>query len=117
MFDRHIAIALLSAGLTFAWAAPSSAAPVAAETIHVSVRSSDLDLASQSGRTVLQGRIANAVARICGSHPRTTAEAEQYENCSTAARADAASQFDTLVAAAENARQMATAPAKSAPVR
>ena len=70
MFDRHIAIALLAAGLTFAWAVPSPP-PVVAETIHVSVRSSDLDLASQSGRAVLQGRIANAVARICGSHPRT----------------------------------------------
>ena len=117
MFDRHIAIALLSAGLTFAAVAPSSAAPVATETLHVSVRSSDLDLASQSGRAVLQGRIAVAVAQICGSHPRTTAEAENYANCSHAARADAASQFDTMVAAAENARKMATAPARSAPVR
>jgi UrcA family protein len=117
MFDRRIAIALLSAGLTFAWAAPSSAAPMAHETLHVSVRSSDLDLATESGRAVLKGRIANAVARICGSHPRTTREAEDYANCSNRARADAASQFDTLVAAAINARQIAADPAKGAPVR
>jgi UrcA family protein len=119
MFDRRSGIALFSVALMFAAIAPfsASAAGVAAETHKVAVRSSDLDLATQSGQSVLRLRIDQAVQRICGSHPRTTWEAENYANCSQAARADAASQFDAVVAAALNNRKMAADPDKGAPVR
>ena len=118
MFDHRSGIVLFSAALMFAAIVPSaaSAAP-AAETRHVAVRSGDLDLATQSGQAVLRLRIDQAVQRICGSHPRTTWDAENYANCSSAARADAASQFDAVVAAAMNNRKMASDPDKAAPVR
>jgi UrcA family protein len=118
MFDRRSGIALFSAALMCAAIVPFSASAAPATEMHkVAVRSSDLDLATPSGQAVLRLRIDQAVQRICGSHPRTTWEAENYANCSNAARADAASQFDTVVAAAMNARKMAADPATGAPVR
>jgi UrcA family protein len=119
MFDRHSGIALISASLMFAaiplFTASAAAAPT--ETHKVAVRASDLDLASESGRAMLQLRIDNAVERICGAHPRTTWEVANYAACSKAARADAASQFDAVVTAALNNRKVASDPDKSAPVR
>ncbi len=116
MFDRSArsSVALLSAALTLA-AIPAIAGTV--QTQRVAIRSSDLNLTTEAGRAVLQFRIDNAVERICGAHPRTTWEVENYANCSKAARADAASQFDAVVTAALNNRKLASDPDKAAPVR
>lgn len=110
MSDRHLrartAAIFFSATLVLA-AIPFAAG--AAETQSVSIQSSDLDLASDEGRAALQHRIDHAVDRICGSpHVRTTWEVQNYANCSKAARTAAATQFDAAVAAAQNARKIAT---------
>jgi UrcA family protein len=109
MSDHHFlscaAAALISATALFA-AVPFAAA---AETHSVAVEASDLDLASDAGQAVLRQRIGHAVDRICGSsHARSTWEEQNYADCSKAARADAASQFDAMVAAAVNGRKVAT---------
>lgn len=79
-----------------------------AQTRSIGIDASDLDLASNAGRAVLQQRIGHAVDNICGSpHARSTAEQVNYASCSRAARADVQSKVDTLVAAAENARKVA----------
>lgn len=120
MFDRRSSTVLFSAAMMCAAIVPFSASAAGApvtETRHVAVRSSDLDLATQPGQAVLRLRIDQAVQRICGSHPRTTWEVEDYANCSKEARADATAQFDAVVAAAMNSRKMAADPASGAPVR
>ncbi|MGZ5922228.1 MAG: UrcA family protein [Rhizomicrobium sp.] len=118
MFDRpaRSSAALLSAVLMLA-AIPAIAGTAQTRTQSVAIRSSDLNLATESGRAVLQLRIDNAVERICGAHPRTTWEVENYANCSKAARAGATSQFDAVVTAALNNRKLASDPDKGAPVR
>lgn len=107
MFDRHIrastAATLFSAILMFA-----TIPFAAAQTQSVSVQSSDLDLATDTGRAVLLRRIDHAVDKICGSpHMRTTWEVQNYATCSKAARAAAAPEYDAAVAAAQNARKVA----------
>ena len=116
MFDRpaRSSVALLSAALILA-AIPAIAGTT--QTQSVAIRSSDLNLATESGRAALRLRINNVVERICGAHPRTTWEVENYANCSKAARADAASQFDAVVTAALNNRKIASDPDKGAPIR
>ena len=80
----------------------------AAQTRSIGVDASDLDLASDAGRAVMQQRIGHAVDNICGSpHSRSTAEQVNYATCSKAARADVQTKVDAMVAAAENARKMA----------
>jgi UrcA family protein len=110
MFDRHpracSAAVFFSATLVLA-AIPFAAG--AAATQSVSIQTGDLDLASDAGRAALQYRIDHAVDRICGSpHVRTTWEVQNYANCSKAARTAAAAQIDAAVAAAQNARKIAT---------
>lgn len=109
--------ALLSAGLIVAAISFAAVAASAAETSRIDVRTSDLDLASTSGQAMLEQRVTHAVDRICGSaHARSTWEQQNYADCSKAARADAAPRIDAMVAAAQNARKVASMPA-AAPVR
>jgi len=97
---------LVSAALMLA----ASASIVSAQTRSIGVDASDLDLASDAGRAVMQQRIGHAVDNICGSpHARTTAEQVNYAACSKATRADVQIKVDAMVAAAENARKMAGA--------
>jgi UrcA family protein len=105
MFLRHHsfkilvpAALMLAAGTSFA----------GAQTRSIGIDTSDLDLASNAGRAVLQQRIGHAVDNICGSpHTRSTAEQVKYASCSAAARTDVQTKVDAMVAAAENARKMA----------
>ena len=98
MFDHHgrsiTSAALLSAVLA---AIPLTAG--ADETRSVVVYASDLNLASNAGRTVLQNRIALAVEKVCDPvHGRTPWEVRAYAACRKTARASAAPQFDAMVA-------------------
>lgn len=105
MFLRHhsfkilgTAALMLAVGTGFA----------AAQTRSIGIDASDLDLASNAGRAVLEQRVNHAVDNICGSpHARSTWEQVNYATCSKAARADVRSKVDAMVAAAENARKMA----------
>jgi UrcA family protein len=100
---RSIAFAALSATLLFA-ANPLAAA----ETRGIAVQSSDLNLTKGADRAVLQQRIAHAVDRICGSaHARTTADIQAYATCSKAARAGAATQYDSVIAKAQMGMKVA----------
>ena len=106
MFNRHTARILLSATLLL------TAIPVAAnaaDTQSVQVRAADLNLDSESGRAVLRARIDQAVETVCGDvHARTTWALRAHAiSCGKIARADAMSQFDTLVAAAQSGRKVA----------
>ena len=117
MFNRHSRIAAILISAT-AILAGFTFATRAADTQSISVQSNDLDLASDAGRAVLRLRIDHAVDKICGSpHVRTTWEAQNYATCSNTARAAAASQFDAVVAAAQNARKIATDGNNAAAVR
>ena len=110
MFEHRFnpAAALLSAGLIAAAITFGAIAASAAESSSINVRTDDLDLASQSGRAVLDQRVTHAVDRICGSaHARSTWEEQNYASCSQAARADVAPRIDAMIAAAENARKVA----------
>jgi UrcA family protein len=110
--------ALLSAGLIVAAISFAAVAASAAEATRIDVRTSDLDLASASGRALLNARVTHAVDRICGSaHARSTWEQQNYANCSKAARAEAAPRIDAMVAAAQNARKVAGNRGSAAPVR
>jgi UrcA family protein len=92
------AVLILAASTSFA----------AAQTRSIGIDASDLDLASNAGRAVLEQRIGHAVDNICGSsHARSTWEQVNYAACSKAARADVQTRVDSIVAAAENARKMA----------
>ena len=98
MFDRHghsiASAALLSAVLA---AIPLTAG--ADERPSVVVHASDLNLATNAGRTVLQNRIALAVEKVCDPvHGRTPWEVRAYTTCRKTARAGATSQFDAMVA-------------------
>ncbi|HKB97116.1 MAG TPA: UrcA family protein [Rhizomicrobium sp.] len=97
MFDHHArsitTAALLSAVLA---TIPFTAR---AETPSVVVHASDLNLATNAGRTVLQNRIALAVEKVCDPvHGRTPWETRAYTACRKTARASAASQFDVMLA-------------------
>ena len=102
MSDRF-RIILLSAILM------SATAPAAFAQAHsLAVTSSDLNLTNDAGRAVFQQRIAHAVDTVCGpAHARTTADSDAYAKCSKAARADAQSQYDTMVAKAMEERKLA----------
>ena len=100
MFDRlarFFTVASLSATLLCA------ASPLAmAETRSIAVQSSDLNLSKDTDRATLQQRIAHAVDRICTpNHTRTTAEAQASQTCEQMARANAAVQYDTMIARAQ----------------
>jgi UrcA family protein len=74
----------------------------AAETHSIAIQSSDLNLAKDADRAILQQRIAHAVDSICGSaHARTTADIQAYATCSKATRAGAATQYDAAIAKAQ----------------
>jgi len=105
MFLRHHSFKILaSAALMLA----ASASLASAQTRSIGIDASDLDLASNAGRAVLEQRVDHAVDNICGSpHARSTWEQANYATCSKAARADVRSRVDAMVAAAENARKMA----------
>ena len=91
---------MLAAGTGFA----------AAQTRSIGIDASDLDLASNAGRAVLEQRVSHAVDNICGSsHARSTWEQVNYAACSKAARTEVQTRVDAMVAAAENARKMAGA--------
>jgi UrcA family protein len=106
MFNRPTRSILLSATLLLT-AIPLTAN--ATETRTVTVRVSDLNLDSDSGRTVLRARIDQAVETVCGDvHMRTTWALRAHAiSCSNAARAGAMSQFDVLVAAARDNKKVA----------
>lgn len=101
----NTAAVFLSATLILA-AIPLAAG--AAETRTVTVQSGDLNLANNSGRAVLQQRIAHAVQAVCGpDYARTTADIQAYATCSKQARADAVSQVNTMVAKAQAGKKVA----------
>lgn len=113
MFLHHHSFKIIACAALMLAAGASLAG---AQTRSIGIDTSDLDLASNAGRAVLQQRIGHAVDNICGSpHSRSTAEQVNYANCSVAARNEVQSKVDAMVAAAENARKMAgmrgTAPA------
>ena len=102
---RHHSFKILASAVLMLAASVSLAS---AETRSIGIDASDLDLASNAGRAVLEQRITHAVDNICGSaHARTTWEQVNYATCSKAARADVQTRVDAMVAAAENARKMA----------
>jgi UrcA family protein len=102
MLNPRFLTALLSAML-----ATIPVAAGAAETHSVTVRSGDLNLTKNTGRAVLQQRIAHAVDTVCGPHARTTADIQAYADCSKTARAGAASQFNAMVAKAQTGERVA----------
>ena len=107
MFGHHVrsltATALFSAMLT---ATPFAAD--ATETPSVAVHASDLNLATDAGRTVLQNRIALAVEKVCDPvHGRTPWEIKAYSACRKTARTSAASQFDAMVANTQTGKKVA----------
>lgn len=88
------AAALLSAMLA---AAPLTA--VADEAPRVMVNTSDLNLGTAAGRTVLRNRIDLAVGKVCDPvHGRTPWEVRAYATCTKTARAGATSQYEAMVA-------------------
>jgi UrcA family protein len=100
---RIFTVASLSATLLCA-AVPLAAA----ETRSIAVQSGDLNLAKAADRATLQLRIAHAVDRICSpDHARTTAEAQASQTCEKTARANAASQYDTMIARAQAGTKLA----------
>ena len=108
----RFSIALLSAILISA-----TNLPAFAQTHSVAVTSSDLNLTNDAGRATLQMRIAHAVDAICGpAHARTTADSDAYAKCSKAARADAQTQYDTVVAKALDERKIAATHKATLPV-
>ena len=105
MFLRHQSFKILGSAALMLAAATSFAS---AQTRSIGIDASDLDLASNAGRAVLEQRIGHAVDNICGSsHARSTWEQVNYASCASAARAEVRSKVDAMVAAAENARKMA----------
>lgn len=113
-----LSVGLIVAAISFAAVAASAAEATRIDVRNINVRIGDLDLASASGRAVLDARVAHAVDRICGSaHARSTWEQQNYADCSKAARAEAAPRIDAMVAAAQNARQVAGNRGSAAPVR
>jgi UrcA family protein len=83
--------------------------PLAANAGTVTVQSRDLNLTTDAGRAQLRHRIAHAVDAVCGpAHARTAEDAQAYASCSKSARAGAALQFDTVVAAAQNSQKVAS---------
>jgi UrcA family protein len=110
--SNRFSIALLSAILMSAASLPASA-----QAHSVAVTSSDLNLTSDAGRTTLQMRIAHAVDAVCGpAHARTTADSDAYAKCSKTARADAQTQYDTMVAKAMDERKIAATHKATLPV-
>lgn len=78
------------------------------EQASINVRTADLNLTSDAGKSTLEARISHAVNQICGNpYSRSTWEQQNYANCSKQARVDVRAQVDAAVAAAENARKMA----------
>jgi UrcA family protein len=107
---KMFTVTSLSAALLLA------ANPVAAAETHgITVRSADLNLATGADRGILQQRIAHAVDRICSpDHARTTAEVQASRACEKVTRANAAVQYDAMVARAQTSTKLASGP-KSAP--
>ncbi|HET7083347.1 MAG TPA: UrcA family protein [Rhizomicrobium sp.] len=100
-YRQFLSATLLSAALL-------SAPAASAETRSVAVPSADLNLASRSGQTAMQFRIARAIDQVCGSaHSRNTADAQAYATCSKSARAGATAQYDAMVAKAQSNTQFA----------
>lgn len=105
MFLRHHSFKILGTAVLMLAVSTGFAA---AQTRSIGIDASDLDLASNAGRAVLEQRVNHAVDNICGSaHSRSTWEQVNYAACSKAARADVQTRVDAMVAAAENARRMA----------
>jgi UrcA family protein len=100
---RIFTVTSLSATLLFA------ANPLAAtETRNITVQSADLNLTKGADRGILQQRITHAVDRICSpDHARTTAEVEASRTCEKLARANAAVQYDAMVARAQTGTKLA----------
>lgn len=111
MTVRNFRTALLSAALLL------TAIPLAAnagETRSITVRSGDLNLASEAGRAAFQHRVARAVAEVCGpTFGRTTEQVQAYASCAKTAQANAAPQMDAMVAAAKSGKKIAAGPAPS----
>ena len=105
MFDHRTRF---SAVLLSVMLMSAAGVPAFAQAHSVAVTSNDLNLTSDAGRATLQLRIAHAVDAVCGSaHARTTADSDAYAKCSKVARADAQTQYDTMVAKAMDERKLA----------
>lgn len=92
--------------LSLAFGAPVLAAP-ASDDATATVRIADLDLASASDRQTLDARVKNAAQRLCRSDLRGTSELALQNQCIAAALADAKSQADRAVAAADRGTRLA----------
>jgi UrcA family protein len=98
MFDHHGRFITAAALLSAVFATIPLAAG-ADEVPSVTVNASDLNLATNAGRTVLRNRIDLAVEKVCDPvHGRTPWEIRAYATCRKTARVGAASQFDVMVA-------------------
>lgn len=81
-------------------AASLSAAPASAQTLEsIQVSYGDLNLHSAAGRTALDGRIAAAARRLCGTYPAFELEWSQVSRaCQADVIASTAGQRDAVVA-------------------
>ena len=116
MTHRSSVRAFLSAALLLA-ALPFGAS--AAESRSITVQAADLNLGSDAGRVVLRNRIDQAVAAVCGDvHMRAPWDVRARTiSCSAAAHANAMSQFEAMVAAAQSNTKVAADIGIAQPVR
>ena len=86
--------ALAAATLAGAFAAPAAAADI----VTVKVGYSDLDLDTESGKDVLETRIAAAVKVACAKpDTRSLRSAQAWQSCKESASSSAAEQFEKAI--------------------
>jgi UrcA family protein len=109
MFDRRTRF--ITAATLFSATSMLTAFPIAAgaaEAMRMGVQTSDLNLATDAGRTVLKHRIDLAVEEVCEpARGRTISESRAYAACRKTAEASAAPQFDAAIEAAMSSRKVA----------
>ncbi|MBB6424831.1 UrcA family protein [Sphingopyxis sp. JAI128] len=77
--------------------APAAASAAGEEKQSVTVRYGDLNLASESGRDRLTGRVKVAIRQVCGSNSRRTiAERADTRRCEVEARREADTRLASL---------------------
>ena len=107
MMIRSAALAL-----SLAFGGSALAAPVSDEATIV-VRIDDLNLASASGREILDARVMTAARRLCRSDLRGTNELALQSQCIASALASAKAQSERAIAEADRGVQLAALPVKA----